>query len=249
MMDGLWTSKRAGASDTGGRRAQVRTDENWRQAKRPAAGVGARHDTGPRMETGRQHEKSPTTVPGGMPKEAPGGAGPTGSITSSATQTTNLPVNIQVNTVSGNSGIYLGSTNTVCGVSAHSKSNMGFGSIGSSNMFVDNVSFVHDPDIIDTPIDDRDTHILHPGDRPASETTRIGVGRLDVNTLTQNSAVFMGTANITGMDSHEKQNLAHGQIYGGWNIGAGNQNMTVDNDWIDAPIFDQDYKGGVFLNK
>lgn len=159
-----------------------------------------------------------------------------------------LPVNIQIHTVSGSSGIYFGGQIVVSGISSHSKSNAGLGAIGSSNTLYRNFSYVYDPDIIDTQIDDRDTHIFNPQTAP-NVPTQIGVGAVSVNTMTQNSGVFMGTTNITGMDSHEKQNFGSGHIWGNWNLETGNQSISMDSDTVDAWIQDQDYKAGVFLNR
>ena len=163
---------------------------------------------------------------------------------------TNLPVNISVGNISGNSGIYVGKNVTIFGLSSHSKSNSGFGDIGDSNLFYKTVSYVYDPDVIDTPIDDRDIHILQqqPAKGKDLSQTNIGVGTVWVNTLQQNAGTFIGTTSITGMDSHEKQNLAHGQIFGNQNISYGDLNVTQDQDVIDAVMHDQDNKAGIFLS-
>ncbi|QSO46297.1 hypothetical protein [Alicyclobacillus mengziensis] len=164
-------------------------------------------------------------------------------------EVTNLPVNVHIGTVSGNSGVYIGGRLTIFGLSSHSKSNSGFGDLGDSNVFYHSVSFVYDPDMIDTPIDDRDVHVLQQyppkGD---SSITNIGVGTVWVNTLQQNAGTFIGSTNITGMDSHEKQNVGSGQTYGNQNINTKSVNVTNDQDFVDAAIFDNDNKAGHFFN-
>ena len=162
-------------------------------------------------------------------------------------QTTNLPsVNIHVGNVSGNSGIYIGGTLTVFGLSSHSKTNSGFGSIGDSNTFYRCVSVVYDPDLVDTPIDDRDIHILQQA--PPQGATNIGVQSVWVNTLQQNAGTFIGSTNVTGMDSHQKQNLGSGQVFGNHNVNCASVNMTNDQDYIDGNMLDNDNKAGVFFN-
>lgn len=164
---------------------------------------------------------------------------------------TNLPVNINVGNISGNSGIYVGKSVTLFGFSSHSKSNAGVGDIGNSNLFYKSVSYVYDPDVIDTPIDDRDVHILQqqPAKGKDLSQTNIGVGTVWVNTIQQNAGTFIGTTSITGMDSHEKQNLAHGQIFGNENMAYGGLYLTQDQDVIDAVMHDEDNKAGIFVSK
>jgi hypothetical protein len=66
---------------------------------------------------------------------------------------------IMVNSISTNSGIFVG-TNSQYGWSSHSKSNANISDIvGDGNEFQNNVNILHDDDLIDTPIDDRDLMI------------------------------------------------------------------------------------------
>jgi|GEM_PF-2318498 len=163
-------------------------------------------------------------------------------------ETTHLPVNISVGNISGNSGIYLGGRIAISGFSAHSKTNNGFGDAGNANTFYHNLSYVYDSDVIDTPIDDRDVHILQQSPQAMQGVTNVGVGQLMVNTMQQNSGSFLGTTTITGMDSHEKENFGSGQVYGDWNVLYGNINTTYDSDAIDGVMNDQDNKSGIFFN-
>lgn len=164
-------------------------------------------------------------------------------------EVTTLPVNVTIGYVSGNSGVYIGGKLTVFGLSAHSKSNSGFGDIGDSNVLYQCVSYVNDPDVVDTPIDDRDVHVVRPtpSENDAS-LTNIGVGTVWVNTMQQNAGTFIGSTNISGMDSHEKQNLGSGQVFGNQNLNCQSLNLTNDRDVIDGIIRDDDNKAGVFFN-
>lgn len=162
-----------------------------------------------------------------------------------------LPISLQVTTISGNSGVYIGHYNVVFGLSRHSKSNSGFGSIGSHNAVFRNVNIVYDPDVIDTPIDDRDVHIYAPvhTHAPGQQVTNVGFDTINVATITQNSGIFVGDVTITGLDSHEKENVGSGTVYGNQNVEFENINCVYDSDVIDTPINDQDMKAGVFITR
>ena len=89
------------------------------------------------------------------------------------------PINIQVQTMSNCSGIFISNINVMYGWSSHSKSNQGFGSIGASNLVRDNINIVYDPDYIDTPIDDRDTYaIIQNSNVPLSLVRLLGLKEL-----------------------------------------------------------------------
>lgn len=160
-----------------------------------------------------------------------------------------LPINLTVHTVSGNSGLYIAQHNVVFGISSHSKSNEGFGSVGSHNAVFRNVNLVYDPDVIDTPIDDRDVNVYAPQEVAQPQVANIGFDTINVATITQNSGIFVGDVKITGLDSHEKENLGNSKIYGNQNAEFQNFNCTYDSDVIDTPINDQDMKAGVFISR
>ncbi len=125
--------------------------------------------------------------------------------------------NIQVQTMQRQSGIFIADHNSSVGWSAHGKTNSVFGSVsGDGNFLLKNFMLLNDPDLVDTPIDDRDVHISaeHSGENHA---THISLDQINIETLTQNSSVFVGKSTITGMDANEKNNCAHGVIYGNKN--------------------------------
>jgi hypothetical protein len=154
-----------------------------------------------------------------------------------------MPLVINVGAISGNSGVYVAERNLIVGVSGHSKSNNGFGNISSNNLLWRNVNVVDDRDVIDTPIDDRDVKIHNEALAASSrKVTRIGFESINVVTMSQNSGIFVGDVQITGLDSHTKQNSAQGATSGSQNVEARNLNCVLDTDVIDTPIFDQDYK-------
>ncbi|GMA65308.1 hypothetical protein NZD89_07660 [Alicyclobacillus fastidiosus] len=153
------------------------------------------------------------------------------------------PVIVNVGTITSNSGVYISEQNLVCGISSHSKSNNGLGSIGSSNLLRGNISLVYDSDFIDTPIDDRDVKIYQENQTSSTaETTQVGFDSINVATMAQNSGIFVGDVKITGLDAHSKQNNATGTTYGHRNVDMQNLNYVYDSDAIDTPIYDQDIK-------
>lgn len=150
--------------------------------------------------------------------------------------------NINVQTMQRQSGIFIGERNNAIGWSAHGKENSVIGSIsGQSNILYQNVSILIDPDFIDTPIDDRDINLSfeNPGDE---NDTNLTIDRVDVNTMYNNSSVFVGKGNVTGMDANEKANYSQGGIFGDQNHLLNNININNDEDVIDAIIDDQDIK-------
>jgi hypothetical protein len=149
---------------------------------------------------------------------------------------------IRVNTIQRNSGIFIGEQNTAVGWSAHGKSNSAFGVIGSSNLVSKNISILIDPDLIDTPIDDRDQHLFceEPGHRDGQ--TNIDIKAVNVNAMVQNAGLFIGKGTVNGMEAHEKDNYGTGNTYGENNLAMNNLNLNHDPDLIDATINDQDIK-------
>lgn len=157
-------------------------------------------------------------------------------------------IHLDVNTVTANSGIYFGNHIVVTGHSHHSKTNAGFGSIASNNHVSGNLSFVYDPDVIDTPIDDRDVHLFAPDYRhAASNVLQAKLDAINVETIQQNAGVFIGDTTVTGFDSHEKDNIGLGPFYGSQNMTTRNTVVTYDPDGVDAIMDDRDIKSGVFI--
>lgn len=153
------------------------------------------------------------------------------------------PIDIQVGTISGNSGVYIAQQVVVSGISSHSKANSGIGAIGAGNLVYRNLVIVYDDDLIDTPIDDRDIHVVQQTNHPSpSQVTQVGFDSINVLTMSQNSGVFVGDVQITGMDMHSKINTAKGSVTGNGNHEMQNLNYVLDTDVIDAPIQDQDVK-------
>lgn len=151
---------------------------------------------------------------------------------------------ICVGIITGNSGVYISEKNVIFGISSHSKSNNGFGSIGSNNLLYRSINLVYDSDFIDTPIDDRDVKIYQNNQTEATtpKITQVTFDSINVATMSQNSGVFVGDVKITGLDSHSKQNSAQGTTNGHRNIEMQNLNCVYDSDVIDTSIQDQDVK-------
>lgn len=150
--------------------------------------------------------------------------------------------NIHVQSMDRQSGIFIGENNNAIGWSAHGKANNVIGEIGgSSNFLYENIFILNDPDVIDTPIDDRDINISI--ERPETDLTKnFSVDSVSVNTMQQNCVVAVGESHITGMDANEKVNQSHGSIYGNGNHSVLNHNQNYDLDVMDAIIEDQDIK-------
>lgn len=161
----------------------------------------------------------------------------------------NQAVHLTIQTISGNSGVYFGNQNVSVGVSSHSKSNEAIGSIGSHNLVQRNLNLISDPDVIDTPIDDRDIHMYAPTYRnSAPNVLNTRVDQIECGTFNQNAGLFIGETTITGFDSHEKQNMGHGQTFGNVNQAQGNLNIIYDPDNIDGVMDDRDVKSGMFVS-
>ncbi|PGV48712.1 hypothetical protein [Bacillus sp. AFS037270] len=149
---------------------------------------------------------------------------------------------IHIQTMQRQSGIFIGDRNVAIGWSAHGKENSVIGNIsGQSNLLLHNISILNDPDLVDTPIDDRDINISfeNPGD---TNTTNLTMESLNVNKLEQNSSVFLGKAHVNGMDSNQKGNSSQGTLNGNKNQLLNNLNINNDQDFIDAIIDDRDIK-------
>lgn len=157
--------------------------------------------------------------------------------------TVQIPVMISVGIITGNSGVYISSQNVLLGSSTHSKSNIAMDSGGSGNFVYHNLNYVYDPDVIDTPIDDRDVKIYQQtGGGNGQYHTHIGFETMNVTTISQNSGVFVGDVKISGYDTHLKTNQGQGATNGNQNVMFENMNITYDSDVIDATIDDRDVK-------
>ncbi|WP_462410484.1 hypothetical protein [Neobacillus sp. Marseille-QA0830] len=149
---------------------------------------------------------------------------------------------IHVQNMQRQSGIFIGEQNHAVGWSTHGKENSVIGRIsGQSNLLYQCVSILHDPDFIDTPIDDRDINITveNSGDHDNSSLT---MGSVNVNTMQPSSSVFVGNAHVAGIDAHQKSNYTQGHLFGNHNQLLHNVNTTHDEDVIDGIIEDQDIK-------
>lgn len=154
----------------------------------------------------------------------------------------NFTGDIHIQSMQRQSVIFIGERNNAIGWSTHSKENAIIGDIsGQSNLFFNNIFIVNDPDIIDTPIDDRDINISfeNPGDENISNLT---LDSLNVNSMQNNSSISIGKGNITGMDANQKANFSQGGFYGNKNQFLNNTNINNDQDVLDGIIDDQDIK-------
>ena len=145
-------------------------------------------------------------------------------------------------------GVFMG-TNCANGWSAHTKSNSGMGSV-SDGIVSNNINIVFDNDVIDSPIDDRDIIISNTtcADKNNGGTTAINFDSIDAITVTSNSSISIGENCQNGWDSHSKINFGNGSFIGS-TLAEGNVNLLVDNDLVDSPINDQDFKPSVIHKK
>jgi hypothetical protein len=64
---------------------------------------------------------------------------------------------------------------------------------------------------------------------------------INVNTLDTDATISVGENNQAGWDAHSKNTFGNGMFFG-INLTPNNLNVITDNDVIDAPISDQDFK-------
>ncbi|XJZ25706.1 hypothetical protein ACF5W4_09790 [Bacillota bacterium Lsc_1132] len=153
---------------------------------------------------------------------------------------------IHVQTMHNQSGIFIGERNIAIGWSAHGKENRVIGNIsGHSNLLFHNISILNDPDLIDTPIDDRDINLTFDYPQDEAATTNLNLESLNVNAMLNNNSIVLGKGHINGMDANHKVNYSLGNLYGSQNQLTKNVNIVHDEDVADGIIEDQDIK---FIN-
>ncbi len=137
---------------------------------------------------------------------------------------------LEVGQTANNAGIFVGH-NTAHLWSSHNKQNSGFGTSEGEIQHCTNVVF--DNDYIDSPVDDRDTLLIH---EPPSEAQQqsIGFKSINVQHLEANSSLSVGSNAQQGWAAHSKTN--NGQGTAGVHLSHRNLNMIQDNDTIDTPI-------------
>ena len=149
---------------------------------------------------------------------------------------------IRIQTMQRQSGIFIGERNIAIGWSAHGKENQVIGNItGQSNLLLKNYLILNDPDIVDTPIDDRDINISFENPNEA-HTTEITLDSINVNAMAHSNSLSLGNGHITGMDANEKANYTQGNLFGDRNQLFHNININYDQDVVDGVINDQDIK-------
>lgn len=142
----------------------------------------------------------------------------------------------------GQSGIFIGERNSAIGWSSHGKENRVIGSIsGQSNLLLYNMLILNDPDIVDTPIDDRDInlHVEQPND---NHTTNVTLESVNVNAMVNSNSISIGEGHINGIDANDKRNYSMGNTSGHENQISHNVNFINDQDVVDGIIDDQDIK-------
>lgn len=72
-------------------------------------------------------------------------------------------------------------------------------------------------------------------------------GSINVNAMETDAAILVGENTASGWDSHQKQSTNIGFVIGALNAFPANLNILSDNDGIDAPINDQDFKPGATI--
>lgn len=158
------------------------------------------------------------------------------------------PIHLHVGSIERSSALLVGGCNVVYGLSSHEKSNVGFGEVGSQSWIAQNRVLLYDPDGIDMPVDDRDMHVLQTRQQ-APIDTRIAFQGLGVNSMQQNAGVFVGDAQITGWDQHQKSNKASGDIGGDHNVEIAGLHVNYDADGMDGVFLDSDHKAGTFVRQ
>ncbi|SDP26962.1 Spore germination protein gerPA/gerPF [Paenibacillus sp. yr247] len=70
---------------------------------------------------------------------------------------------------------------------------------------------------------------------------------INVNSINTNATIGIGENAQSSWDSHSKNNYAQGQSIG-TSLSVNVFNFIIDNDFIDAPINDEDFKPAVNTN-
>jgi hypothetical protein len=149
---------------------------------------------------------------------------------------------IHVQSMQRQSGIFIGERNTAIGWSAHGKENNVIGSIGGqANLLHHNTLILNDPDIVDTPIDDRDInlHFEQPNDH---HTTNLTLESVNVNAMSHSNTLSVGEGYINGVDANDKANYSMNNLNGNENQIKSNVNIINDQDMVDGIMEDQDIK-------
>jgi len=155
----------------------------------------------------------------------------------------NLAGGIHIEMMQRQSGIFIGEKNVAIGWSSHGKENSVIGNIsGQSNLLLNNISILNDPDLIDTPIDDRDINLSFENPGEENTTTNINLEGINVNRIEHNSSIFVGKAHVNGMDANQKANTSQGAVLGHNNQQLSNLNLNNDQDMVDTTIDDRDIK-------
>jgi len=142
---------------------------------------------------------------------------------------------ITVKSIENSSGIFIGK-NSAIGWSAHGKSNQGLGS--ANGKIVRSVNLVYDNDLVDSPVEHRDITIDNNMclSTEVKETANIAFDRINVTSLTSNSAVSVGQNKQSTWDAHSKANTG----ISGADLSLNNTSLIDDTDIIDSPI---NYRG------
>ena len=150
---------------------------------------------------------------------------------------------LTVTSIGPSSGVFIGKNNAI-GWSAHGKSNAGLGSV--SGKVLHNINVVYDNALIDSPIDDRD--LIVDNDvcftPQMNEPTDISFDDVNVTSLADNAIISVGKNKQSGWDAHGKANTGIGPYFGN-SFTSGNISVITDDDMVDSPINDQDFKPNI----
>ncbi|MGG1550876.1 MULTISPECIES: spore germination protein [Paenibacillus] len=72
--------------------------------------------------------------------------------------------------------------------------------------------------------------------------TSIVFNMINVNSQHRNATVGIGENAQSSWDSHSKNNFGTGEFIGGPSFQVNVINVLNDNDFIDSPIYDEDFK-------
>lgn len=140
---------------------------------------------------------------------------------------------LEVGLIVDNSGVFIG-TNQAHMWSSHNKTNNGFGSLEGEARGC--VNLVMDNDLIDAPVDDRDSMLIYDAGKESTQQS-IRFEEVHAGVLEANSSISIGDNRQQGWSAHAKANSGQGQahtIHSKQNI-----NYVHDNDVIDSPVDNQ----------
>ncbi|TVY02050.1 hypothetical protein [Cohnella terricola] len=142
---------------------------------------------------------------------------------------------LAVNNIENSSGIFIG-TNMALGWTSYSKENQGLGRFSNTTL-TNALGVVHDPDLIDMPIEEvRNITLMETSN--SLQQNAIDFNAIYANSIQNTSALDLGDNKQLGWRTARKVNEGFGRILGR-NLLKQVANTIADNDFVDAHFSNQ----------